>query len=110
MADLSSEPEYHLETIEQARNAALKWLAERGVVHGPNRRVQIGRMGALAGKETGVESTSGTYFRIRLDYDPKKQAHYNVEVGKGERREKAAFCFKGGPQLIATLALRLEPR
>ena len=101
---------YRHQTIEQARNAAIQWLESRGAVFGPGRRIQLGKFGDLNGKEVGVESTSGTYFRIRLDYDPAKQAHFNAEIGKGDQREKAAFLFQGGPELIARLALKRNPR
>ena len=59
-------------SMEAARNAAIAWLQGRGAVFGPYRRVEIGRLGALAGNEVGVSSTEKPYWRLRLDYDPSK--------------------------------------
>lgn len=97
-------------SIEAARNKAIAWLENLGVVFGPYHQIQIGRLGALAGKETGVESTGVQYWRIRLDYDPDKGGHYNVEFGKGPQRKKKAFTFPGGQALIAKLAKSRNPR
>jgi hypothetical protein len=97
-------------TIEQARNAAVKWLENHGVVFGPYREVEIGRLGYFAGKEVGVSSTRDPYWRIRLDYDPAKGPHYNAEIGKGASREKAAFTFQGTVEMIASLAEGRKPR
>lgn len=97
-------------SIEAARNKAIAWLESLGAVFGPHHQIQIGRLGALAGKETGVESVGVQYWRIRLDYDPSKGAHFNVEFGKGAWRKKKAFTFPGGEALIATLAKRRNPR
>jgi hypothetical protein len=98
------------DSIERARNAAIQWLEARGAVFGPQRRIQIGKFGTLAGRETGVESTQGPYWRLRLDYDTHKQAHFNAEFGKQQNREKAAFLFPGDLTLIARLAARRGPR
>jgi hypothetical protein len=97
-------------TIEQARNAAIQWLETHSVAFGPDRKIEIGRLGVLAGREVGVSSSNGPFWRIRLDYDPQKQAHFNVEYGAGATRQKAAFCFMGGENLIRTLAASREPR
>src|SRR5215471_1186124 len=91
-------------SIEEARNKAIAWLENLGAVFGPHREIQIGRLGDLAGKETGVESSGVQYWRIRLDFDPGKGAHFNVEFGKGASRKKKAFSFPGGKALIAKLA------
>lgn len=98
------------ESIERARNAAIQWLQQRSVVFGPHRRVEIGRLGVLAGKEVGVRASQEPFWRIRLDYDPTKGAHFNAEVGRGPNRVKAAFCFPGGEELISTLAESRSPR
>jgi hypothetical protein len=101
---------FHFATLEQARNAALKWLEERSASFGPHRKIEIGRMGVLQGKEVGVSSVEDPFWRIRLDYDPQKQAHFNVEHGKGMTRRKAAFCFHGTEELIAAIAKGRGPR
>ena len=107
---MAGELTFQFGTIEQARNAAIKWLEERSVSFGPYRQVEIGRLGVLTGKEVGVSSTIDPFWRIRLDFDPRKQAHFNVEYGKGSTREKAAFCFFGTEALIEALGKGLEPR
>ena len=104
------EPTYKFQTIEQARNAAIAWLQERAVTFGPHRKIEIGRLGVLKGKETGVSASQDPFWRIRLDYDPVKGAHFNFEPGKGSKRSKAAFCFRGGQQLIKALAKKRAPR
>jgi filamentous hemagglutinin len=97
-------------SIEEARNKAIAWLESLGAVFGPHHQIQIGRFGALGGKETGVESLGVHYWRIRLDYDPSKGAHFNVEFGKGPLRKKKAFSFPGGEALITKLAKSRNPR
>ena len=101
---------FRFQTIEQARNAAIRWLEERSAMFGPHRKIEIGRMGVLEGKEVGVSSVEDPFWRIRLDYDPQKLAHFNVEHGRGMTRRKAAFCFQGGEELIAALAKSRDPR
>jgi len=105
-----AEQEFQFATIEQARNAAIKWLEDRSVSFGPHRKIELGRIGVLAGKEVGVSAIDDPFWRIRLDYDPGKQAHFNVEYGKGLTRQKAAFCFIGSEDLIAALGKSRNPR
>jgi len=97
-------------SIEQARNAAIWWLESRGVVFGPRRKVELGRLGILAGHEVGVSAAEKPYWRLRLDYEPDKGPHFNAELGQGAGREKAAFAFPGTEQLIQKLALGRRPR
>ena len=101
---------YH--SIERARNAAIAWLESRGVVFGPHRKIEIGRLDSsiLLGREVGVSATEGPYWRLRLDYDPRKGPHFNAEYGKGDGREKAAFTFPGTEELIRKLAQSRRPR
>ena len=101
---------FHYGTIEQARNAAIKWLETYDVSFGPHRKIEIGRLGVLTGREVGVSAVNDPFWRIRLDYDPHKLAHFNVEYGKGPSREKAAFCFVGSEELIAAIAKSRAPR
>jgi len=106
------------QTIEQARNAAIKWLEERNVQFGPHRKIEIGRLGVLKDKEIGVSShyqigvrvDQRPYWRIRLDYDPDKGPHFNTEFNTGPARQKAAFLFFGTESLIETLAKSRDPR
>lgn len=104
------EPIFHFSSIEQARNASIAWLEERGVQFGPHRKVEIGRLGIMAGSETGVSATTKPFWRLRLDYDPAKGPHYNAEYGEGAKRQKAAFAFAGSEALVARLARNRAPR
>jgi hypothetical protein len=104
------EPTQAFASIEQARNAAIAWLERKGVVFGPYHRIEIGRLGAMQGSETGVSSTMGPYWRLRLDYDPSKGPHYNAEWGSGPQRQKQAFTFPCTPDLMARLARNRHPR
>jgi filamentous hemagglutinin len=97
-------------SIEQARNEAIKWLEERNVSFGPYRKIEIGRMGVMTGREIGVSADGGIWWRLRIDYDPIKEAHYNAEVGRRSAREKMAFCFPGGEELINTIAKNRDIR
>jgi hypothetical protein len=100
----------HHASIEQARNAALHWLELRGARFDQNRRIEIGRLGTMEGSETGVSSTAGPCWRLRLDYAPDKGPHYNAEYGKGANAQKHAFCFPGTAELMARIAARRAPR
>jgi len=104
------ETTYRFSTVEQARNAAIRWLEQRSVTFGPHRKVEIGRLGVLKGAETGVSAGAEPFWRIRLDYDPGKGPHFNAEYGRGPAREKAAFCFQGDEASIKTLARHRRPR
>jgi hypothetical protein len=100
----------HYGSVEQARNAAIRWLEERGGPWGGARDITVGKFGAMDGQESGVSTTDGSYRRLRLDFDPTKQCHYNAEAGKGSAREKKAFCFPGDETLIDKLASGRNPR
>jgi hypothetical protein len=104
------EPVEKCGSLEQARNKAIAWLESKGVVFGPHHKIEIGRLGDLKGSETGVSSTIPPFWRLRLDYDPSKGPHYNVEYGSGPGRLKHAFTFPGTPALIARLATTQRPR
>jgi hypothetical protein len=99
-----------LASQEQARNAAIQWLENHGAVFGPHRKVEIGRLGVLAGAEVGTSASQSPFWRIRLDYDPAKGPHFNAEFGRGPSRSKAAFCFPGTEELIRKLSTRRAPR
>lgn len=79
-------------SMEDARNQAVAKLSElMGGGLGPYVKIVVAKnMGGsnpLAGAEVGVEW--GKKGRIRLDFDPSKGPHYNVE----SRTENWAFCF-----------------
>ena len=99
-------------TIESARDQAVRWLSARGVTFGPARHVSIGRLGVLAGKEVGVEALAGArpWWRLRLDWDPVKGAHYNAEYYPAQgTAEKQPFSFGGGIELIEALRRSRHP-
>ena len=58
---------FKFETVEQARNAAIKWLEQRAVEFGPHRKVEIGRLAAnvRAGGSQGRDSLPLRRARIR---------------------------------------------
>ena len=97
-------------SIELARNAAIAWLESQGVVFGPLRQIEIGRLGLLTGHEVGVRAAEKPFWRLRLDYDPQKGPHFNAEYGEGMSREKAAFSFPGSKDTILRLAKNRKPR
>lgn len=100
----------HCISHEEARNKALEWMEQWGGPIGPYYEVVIGRLGSGTGVEVGVNSSVDPYRRIRLDYDPWKGPHYNVEVGKGSKRMKHAFCFPGDQGIIDQLMKSRKPR
>lgn len=104
------ESRYQFGSIELARNAAVAWLEARGVAFGPHRRVEIGRLGVLAGHEVGVRATEKPFWRLRLDYDPLKGPHFNAEYGENAARAKAAFTFPGTEDVVRRLAGSRRPR
>jgi hypothetical protein len=108
----TKEEVHHFQHLEQARNAAIAWLEQRGVVFGPQRAIVPGRLGTFAGSEVGVSSPPHwrPFWRLRIDYDPKKEAHYNAEFGEGTARVKAAFCFPATAKELASLVRHRAPR
>jgi hypothetical protein len=96
-------------SLEQARNAAIKWLEDLGAIFGP-RKISIGQLGTFMGKEVGTESMTGPFWRLRIDYDPAKGCHFNAEWDKGAARKKHCFQFPGGEKLAARLASTRAPR
>jgi hypothetical protein len=83
--------------MQAARNQAIQFLEKNGVQFGPHYRPCFGRLGAGKDKVVGVESTQGTHWRIRIDFDPNKGPHYNAEFGKGAAQESRAFTFPPPP-------------
>ncbi|MFO0611238.1 MAG: hypothetical protein U0414_01525 [Polyangiaceae bacterium] len=73
-------------SLENARNQALARFAQEGGHGGPYTKIVIAKnMGGnnpLAGARVGVEFTK-PWIRLRLDYDPFKGPHYNVESNTG---------------------------
>jgi toxin YxiD len=81
-----------LETVksyEQARNKAFDIIGDLG----SDAKPYIGRLGTVEGKIVGMQSADGKV-RWRLDFDPSKGPHINVEDfrnGKGTDAIKIAM-------------------
>ncbi|MFF2548035.1 polymorphic toxin-type HINT domain-containing protein [Kitasatospora sp. NPDC058063] len=93
-----------LESFEQARNAALKLL---GDIDPASRQPYIGRLetaGTTYGKVVGFTTrVNGEFKRFRLDFDPVKGPHINVEIGKGESARKWAVPWPGTEEDFARI-------
>ncbi|MGW6785258.1 ricin-type beta-trefoil lectin domain protein [Streptomyces sp. NPDC054987] len=84
------------DSFEQARNKALDLLGE---VDPATRQPYIGRLDSAPttyGKVVGFTTrVNGEFKRFRMDYDPVKGPHINVEVGKGDSARKWAVPWNG---------------
>ncbi|HEY9063176.1 MAG TPA: hypothetical protein VIO64_22180, partial [Pseudobacteroides sp.] len=90
-----------MNTYEQARNKALEIVGNLGHDSKP----YIGRLGSGEGKIVGRQSADGKV-RWRLDYDPQKGPHINVEDfrnGKSTKAIKIAIPFEGDLSTVETL-------
>ncbi|WP_235089776.1 hemagglutinin repeat-containing protein [Chromobacterium sp. Beijing] len=99
-----------LQSFEQARNQALKLIGDLGADSEP----YIGRLGSSAGngKVVGRVSADGKV-RWRLDYDPEKGVHINVEdfrEGKGDKAKKIVIPFEGGESAFVSMLKSLNRR
>ncbi|MFJ4681932.1 polymorphic toxin-type HINT domain-containing protein [Streptomyces sp. NPDC088789] len=84
------------DSFEQARNKALDLLGE---VDPATRQPYIGRLESAPttyGKVVGFTTrVNGEFKRFRMDYDPVKGPHINVEIGKGDSARKWAVPWNG---------------
>lgn len=107
MRALKREPTIDLHDINQAKTVAYRFPAFEelgfGKPGGEGWKPYSGRLekSALYGKKIGWEvKNDNGYARLRLDWDPQKGAHYNIEITekKGGRSEthKLAVSFKCG--------------
>jgi RHS repeat-associated protein len=82
--------------FEQARNKALELL---GKIDPATRQSYFGRLETAEStyeKKVGFTTTvDGVFKRFRLDFDPAKGPHINVEVGKGASAKKWAVPWNG---------------
>ncbi len=96
-----------VKSFEQARNKALSLLGDLG----PNSRPYIGRIGTGKGNIVGRQSADRK-FRWRLDYDPNKGPHINVEdfrAGKGMSGGiKKVIPFEGDKNTVESLLKHLN--
>ena len=93
-------------SFEAARKEALQLI--RPLVPG-TRQDQIGNLGEGKGKKVGffgISATKKEYVRYRLDYDPIKGPHINVDVGKGVCGKRYAIKFPGNEKTFITLLKR----
>ncbi len=90
---LSAEITIETDSYEQARNRALEELGE---IDPATRTPYTGRLGVGIDKTVGFTTiVDGVFKRFRVDYDPVKGPHINVEIGKGQSRQKFAIEFPG---------------
>ncbi|MDQ0473539.1 RHS repeat-associated core domain-containing protein [Labrys wisconsinensis] len=77
----------------QARNAALKWLEDRGEFKAE--QPTLGKFGDNAGKPIGMRSADGKS-GFRVEFDERHGAHINVWSGK----QKDTFTFEDNQSMI----------
>ena len=95
------EPSLDASSYENARNIALERLGEID----PSTREKItGRIGVGKGKTVGFKTVVDGIPKVyRVDYDPDKKAHINIEVGKRTGRKKLAIEFPGTEADVNTI-------
>lgn len=95
-----------MKSYEQARNKAFDIIGDLG----KDSKAYIGRLGSGEGKVVGRQSADGKV-RWRLDYDPTKGPHINVEDfrnGKGPDGIKIAIPFDGDINTVEQLLKHLN--
>jgi hypothetical protein len=95
-----------VETYEQARNKAFNIIGDLGADSKP----YIGRLGTGEANIVGRQSADGKV-RWRLDYDPNKGAHINIEdyrSRKGSNAIKIAIPFNGDMNTVESLLKHLN--
>ncbi|WP_243291858.1 hypothetical protein [Bacillus sp. FJAT-47783] len=97
-----------VKTYEQALNKALDLVGDLG----PNSKPYIGTLKSSAGygQVVGRQSADGKV-RWRLDYDPNKGTHINIEDfrnGKGANARKIAIPFEGNERTFKSLLKHLN--
>ncbi|MEK4063788.1 MULTISPECIES: RHS repeat-associated core domain-containing protein [unclassified Paenibacillus] len=98
-----------LKSYEQARNLALDIVGDLG----PGSKSVIGRLPSSAGygQVVGRQSADGKLL-WRLDYDPNKGTHINIEDyrgGKGNNAIKLVIPFEGNEDTFRSLLKHLQP-
>ncbi|KGQ18161.1 Rhs family protein [Lysobacter dokdonensis DS-58] len=81
--------------FNQARNAAIGWLGDKGF---KAEKATLGKFGENKGKPVGMTTADGKS-GFRVEYDGRHGAHINVWSGK----EKQTFTFKGTPEQVNKL-------
>jgi len=93
---------------ERARNNALQ---EFGEIDPATRQPVVSglRASKAFGKIVGFETkVNGVWKRFRLDYDPVKGPHINIEIGKGPQAIRIAFPWKGNEADFLREVARLQ--
>ena len=91
----------YFEDYEQARNAALKWLEERGFVA---EKQNLGKFHDAAGIPNGMQTADGK-IGFRVEFDENVGAHINVRAGK----EKGPhFLFSGSKEKVEPFQMRFR--
>lgn len=96
------------QSFEQARNQALELLGE---INPATRNRVVARLPASGarGQVVGFETeVGGVWKRFRLDYDPVKRAHINVEIGKGPTAKRYVVPWEGTEQDFLNQVKRLR--
>jgi hypothetical protein len=98
-----------LKSYEQARNLALDIVGNLG----PDSKSIIGRLPSSAGygMVVGRQSADGKLL-WRLDFDPNKGTHINIEdyrAGKGDKAVKLVIPFEGNEDTFRSLLKHLQP-
>ncbi len=97
----------HLGSFERARNGALRVIGE---IDHTNFRPVVGRLGSFRGQVVGFETrVNGVSKRMRIDWDPTKGAHINVEIGRGQSAVRRAYQFRGSLDDVLALLRRNTP-
>lgn len=95
-----------MKSYEQARNQAFDIIGDLD----KDSQAYIGRLGSGEGKVVGRQSADGKV-RWRLDYDPTKGPHINIEDfrnGKGPDGIKIVIQFDGDIKTVEQLLKQLN--
>ncbi len=102
------------ETFEQARNLAFKLPEGMGFSFGDYTKAEPFYSRMLQGKRAGwkMSNEKGEVAVVRLDYDPNKGAHFNIEIhnvadanGNSKSSYKVAIPFKCGGKVCSEAQL-----
>ena len=67
-----------------------------GEINNKTRKFYRGRLGIAEGKITGFSTTvNDMWKRFRIDFDPNKGPHINIEIGKNSEGKRKAIQFPG---------------
>jgi hypothetical protein len=87
--------------FNQARNAALKWLEEKGF---KAEQATLGKFGENAGKPIGMRTSDGKV-GFRVEYDQRNGAHINVWA---EKEKGPHFNFEGNESVVNRIVKQFQ--